>query len=232
VPSLEPEFVHFIPLEKQINPSKKDLVLLDNNVLASAEFSRIIEEIENCGFKKGAKFGKALRFVDFNQRVEARLLTEEKMEMLSYLALKPLRIAFDNIKLEKLYIDKILLAYKYRIDNLSNFILFNFKDTPEDFYRRLQINVRLNEEYGLSIFSFPMRYIPLDAKDRKYVSPKWTKTQLRGIQCILHATHGVVGPRRRFFEIAFGRSADEFRYIIEQPEEIIFHREKMNSYIQ
>jgi hypothetical protein len=230
VPKLEPEFVPFIPLEKQLDPNMKDLILLDNNVLASPEFPRIVEEIKKQGFYKGAKFGDAQRHVDFNQGVDARLLTEEKMALLSQLPLKPLRIAFDDIKFEKLYISKIRLAHKYGISHLSNFILFNYDDTPEDFYRRLQINIELNEELGLSIFSFPMRYIPLDAKDRKYVSPKWTKTQLRGIQCILHATQGVVGPRRPFFEKAFGRDAGEFKYIIEQPEEIIFHREKMQSY--
>jgi len=231
VPRLEPEFVPFIPLEKQIDPNnKKDLILLDNNVLASPELSRIVEEIKRHGFQKGAMFGKAHRYVDFNQGVDARLLTEEKMELLGQLPLKPLRIAFDNIKLEKLYIEKVRLAHRYGIRRLSNYILFNYDDTPEDFYRRLQINIELNEELRLSIFSFPMKYVPLDAKDRKYVGPNWTKTQLRGIQCILHATHGVVGPRRPFFEKAFGKDADEFKYIIEQPEEIIFHREKMKPY--
>lgn len=230
VPKLEPEFVPFIPLDKQIDPNKKDLILLDNNVLASPEFPSIVEEIKKHGFHKGAKLGDAQRYVDFNQGVDARLLTEEKMELLSQLPLKPLRIAFDDIRFEKLYTEKMRLAHKYGIRRLSNYILFNYDDTPEGFYRRLQINIELNEELGLSIFSFPMKYIPLDAKDRKYVGPNWTKTQLRGIQCILHATHGVVGPRRPFFEKAFGKDADEFKYIIEQPEEIIFHREKMTPY--
>jgi len=230
VPELEPEYVDFVPLEKQIDPNKKDLILLDNNVLASSEFHRIVEEIKKHGFQKGAKFQGAQRYVDFNQGVDARLLTEEKMELLSQLPLKPLRIAFDNIKLKKLYTEKIYLAHKYGIRYLSNYILFNYDDTPKDFYRRLQINIELNEELGLSIFSFPMRFIPLDAKDRKYISPNWKKTQLRGVQCILHATHGVVGARRPFFEKAFGRNTDEFKYIIEQPEELIFHRDKMKPY--
>jgi len=230
VPTLEPEFVPFIPLGKQIDPNKKDLILLDNNVLASPEFPYIVQEIKKHGFERGAMFGKAQRYVDFNQGVDARLLTEEKMELLAQLPLKPLRIAFDDIKLEKLYVEKIRLARKYGIRRLSNYILFNYDDTPEDFYRRLQINIELNEELDLSIFSFPMKYVPLNARDRKYVGPNWTKTQLRGIQCILHATHGVVGPRRPFFERAFGKDADEFKYIIEQPEEIIFHREKMKPY--
>lgn len=230
VPRLEPEYIEFIPLWNQIDPNKKGLILLDNNVLASAEFPRIVEDIKRHGFRKGARLGNAQRYVDFNQGVDARLLKEEKMELLSQLPLKPLRIAFDSIKFEKLYIDKIRLAHKYGIRHLSNFILFNYDDTLEDFYRRLQINIELNEELGLSIFSFPMRYIPLNAKDRKHIGLNWTKTQLRGIQCILHATHGVVGPRRPFFEKAFGIDAGEFKYIIEQPEELIFHRENMKPY--
>jgi len=76
-----------------------------------------------------------------------------------------------------------------------------------------------------------MRYIPLNAKERKHVDSNWTKEQLRGIQCILHATPGVVGPRKTFFEIAFGKCEDEFRYIIDQPEEKIFHREHLKPYI-
>jgi hypothetical protein len=227
VRKLEPDFVHYIPLTHQVGPNKKDLILLDNNVLASNQFTRIIDEIKRHGFHKFARFGRSNRSIDFNQGIDARLLTEEKMALLSQIAINPLRIAFDNINLESLYREKVRLAHKYGINHLSNYILFNHKDTPEDFYRRLQINIELNEELGLSIFSFPMRYIPLDAKDRKYVGPNWTQTQLRGIQCILHATHGVVGPKRPFFEIAFGKTVDDFLYIIQQSEDQIFHREKM-----
>jgi len=230
VHKLEPEFVPFIPLEHQLDLNKKDLILLDNNVLASPEFPSIVKDIKMHGFQKGARFGNAYRYIDFNQGIDVRLLDEDKMKLLSQLAIKPLRIAFDSIKFERLYIEKVHLAHKYGIKHLSNYILFNFDDYPEDFYERLRINIELNEELGLSIFSFPMRYIPLDAKDRKYVSPNWTRRQLRGIQCILHATHGVVGPRRPFFEKAFGKDVGEFKHIIEQPEEAIFHREAMEPY--
>jgi hypothetical protein len=231
VSKLEPEYVDFIPLKHQLSSNKKDLILLDNNVLASKNFSQIINEIKECGFVKGAMYGNSHRNIDFNQGLDARLLTEEKMELLSQLPINPLRIAFDDIKLKELYIEKVRLAHKYGLKHLSNYILFNYKDTPEDLYERLRINIELNAELGLSIFSFPMRYIPLNAKDRRYVSAKWNSTQLRGVQCILHATRGVVGPRKPFFERAFGKTAEEFRYIIEQPEEAIFYREKMRPYI-
>lgn len=230
VHKLEPDFIDYIPLKNQIDQNKKDLILLDNNVLASKEFPVIVDEIIDSGYQKGAMFGKAHRYVDFNQGIDARLLDEENMALLSKLAIKPLRIAFDSIKLQKTYIEKIRLAKQYGIKNISNYILFNHIDTPEDFYERLRINIELNEELDLDIFSFPMKYMPLNAKDRKYVGPNWTHTQLRGIQCILHATHGVVGPRKRFFERAFGKNEDEFKHIIEQPEEAIFYRTEMKPY--
>jgi hypothetical protein len=230
VSKLEPEYVDFIPLKHQLSSNKKDLILLDNNVLASKNFSQIINEIQECGFVKGAIYGNSRRNIDFNQGLDARLLTEEKMELLSQLPINPLRIAFDDIKLKELYIEKVRLAHKYGLKHLSNYILFNYKDMPEDLYERLRINIELNAELGLSIFSFPMRYLPLNAKDRRYISPKWNSTQLRGVQCILHATHGVVGPKKPFFERAFGKTAEEFKYIIEQPEEAIFYREKMRPY--
>lgn len=231
VPILEPEYVPHIPLKGQVAPNKKDLILLDNNILASPEFPKIIREIKEYGFYKGAKFNGKLRYIDFNQGVDARLLTDEKMKLLSELAVKPLRIAFDHIELKELYKEKVYLAHKYGIKNLSNFILFNYSDNLEDFYERLRINIELNEELDLSIFSFPMKFVPLDAKDRKYIDKAhWTKQQLRGIQCILHATHGVVGPKKSFFEKAFGKDVEEFKYIIGQPEDHIFHRKKMKKY--
>jgi hypothetical protein len=228
---LEPKYVNYIPLRRQLDESRKDLILLDNNVLASSEFDRIIKDIKTSGFYKGARFRNGQRRVDFNQGIDARLLTEQNMFLLSQIAIVPLRIAFDDVKLTKTYIDKIRLASKYGIKRLSNYILFNYNDTPDDFYNRLKINIELNEELGLSIFSFPMKYVPLDAKDRNHIGKNWTKTQLRGIQCILHATHGVVGPKKPFFNKAFGKSVDEFKYIISQPEELIFDRSKMREYL-
>lgn len=231
VPRLEPEYVPYIPLEPQIDASKKDLILLDNNVLASPKFPEIIEEIRSCGFHAGARLGGRQRHVDFNQGVDVRLLTEDHIRLLSTIAIHPLRIAFDHIELRDTYEEKVRLAHKHGLRRLSNYVLYNHNDTPGDFYQRLRINIDLNEELGLSIFSFPMRYIPLNAKRRGYVhNPHWNARQLRGVQCILHATRGVVGPGMKFFQKAFGRNEDEFRYIIERSEQEIFYRQKMPPY--
>lgn len=231
VPKIEPFFVEYIPLKKQIQMinnkygEKKDLLLLDNNVLASPQFDQIIDEIKEIGFHKGAKLNKSLRYVDFNQGIDLRLLTKAKMKRLAELAVYPLRIAFDHIGMKDKYIEKIEWAAGHGFNRLSNYILYNYKDTPEDFYERLRINVELNERLGTHIYSFPMRYIPVTSKDRNFVGRHWTPKYLRSIQCILQATHGVVSPRKEFFEAAFGRSVKEFKKLLIMPAHYIIYRE-------
>lgn len=102
--------------------------------------------------------------------------------------------------------------------------MFNYEDTPEDFYERLRLNVELNEELGTKIYSFPMRYSPVDRTDRRYVGPNWTWRYVRGVQCILNATRGVVGIKKKFFLRAFGEDAKSFVELISMPEEYIMHR--------
>lgn len=231
VPILEPSYVPYIQLKQQIKiineryGEKKDLLLLDNNVLASEYFDQIVDEIKTMGFYKGAKLNNRLRYVDFNQGIDLRKLTKEKMKRLAELPVRPLRIAFDHIELEKAYIKRIEWAAEFGILNLSNYILYNFKDTPEDFYRRLEINVELNERLGTKIFSFPMKYIPVKNKNRHYIGDYWNKKYLRGIQCILQATHGIVGPKKDFFYASFGRNVEEFKKLLLMPENYIIFRE-------
>lgn len=109
---IEPEYVKYIPLRQQIAlingkyGEKKDLLLLDNNVLASSEFDRIVSEIQEIGFHKGAKLKGKNRYVDFNQGIDLRFLTKERMKRLAEIPVKPLRIAFDRYSLQDKYIIK------------------------------------------------------------------------------------------------------------------------------
>ncbi len=243
---IEPEFNDYLPLQRQVQlieelyGEKRDLILLDNNVLASKRFKDIVNDIKALGFEKGAtysyksKAGRIItvkRYVDFNQGLDARLLTEEKMALLSEIAIRPVRIAFDDIKFRSLYEGKVRLAAKYGFSHLSNYILYNFKDHPAEFYDRLKINLDLNEELGLQIFSFPMRYISLKSKNRLTSTPgnmgkHWNPKYLRAIQCILIRTRGLVGTKKDYFLKAFGKNLSEFHKILLMPEEYIIHRFK------
>jgi hypothetical protein len=136
-----------------------------------------------------------------------------------------LRIAFDHLGLKKPYEQSIRWAHEYGLNELSNYMLYNFHDSPADLFERMRLNVRLNEELGTRIWSFPMRYQPTDLPDRSFVGGKWTRFQLRSMQIILQATHGVVSGAPKFFKRAFGNTVGEFEGILLRPHQFTFNRE-------
>ena len=211
---------------------KKDLILMDNNVVASPRFKEIIAEIRDLGFVPGAKLlrkgtrAPVQRRVDFNQGVDARILCKTPMylQTLADICLKPLRIAFDHLGLKKPYEQAVRYAKEYGLTELSNYMLYNFHDDPADLFERMRLNVKLNEELGVRIWSFPMRYQPTDRPDRGHVGKKWSRYQLRSMQIILQATHGVVSGEPAFFKRAFGDTFEDFTRILLLPHDFIFNR--------
>ena len=211
---------------------KKDLVLMDNNITASARFKEVIAEIRDLGFTPGAKLRRngsraVKRRVDFNQGVDARILAKSDMFLreMSTICISPLRIAFDHIGVRKVYEKSIRMAADNQITSLSNYMLYNFMDNPADLYQRMRLNIYLNEELGIRIWSFPMRYQPVTLKDRSHVGKKWNRYYLRSFQIMLQATKGVVSGSPSFFLRAYGDSAEEFERLLRMPHAFIFHRE-------
>lgn len=209
---------------------KKDLTLMDNNVVASPRFKEIIAEIRDLGFTPGAKLTSrrvpVQRRVDFNQGVDARILCKDEMYLreLSTICIKPLRIAFDHLGVRKQYETAIRIAHQFGLNELSNYMLYNFHDNPADLYQRMRLNVDLNEELGIRIWSFPMRFQPTDRPDRGHIGEKWSRYQLRSMQLILQATHGVVSGNPEFFIEAFGDSEERFEELLMYPHHFIFNR--------
>jgi hypothetical protein len=211
--------------------TKKDLTLMDNNVVASARFKEIIAEIRDLGFTPGAKLSRGKvpvqRRVDFNQGVDARILCKDPMYLreLATICIKPLRIAFDHLGLKQPYEQAIRYAHQFGLRELSNYMLYNFHDSPADLYERMRLNVHLNEELEIRIWSFPMRFQPTDLPERSHIGEKWTRYQLRSMQMILQATHGVVSGAPTFFKRAFGDTCEEFAEILLRPHHYIFNRD-------
>lgn len=325
VPKLEPIYKDKISISEQLNLIKKkhgdrkDLILMDNNVLGSPLFPKIIEEIIEMGFGVGSRFtppnkfeilcnyltkekdtlnankyvsriyeylndyilnrikreddryhyGSLLayyglhkidsiskemifesrkevgyyvekyriksqknRYVDFNQGIDCRYVNEENMKLLSQIPIRPMRIAFDHVSLKDKYINAIRLADKYGVKELSNYILFNYVDKPEDLWTRLKINVDLHKELNSNIFSFPMKFIPLygyESLNRKYIGKHWNRKYLRAVQCVLNVTKGIGMPGTTFFERAFGKNLDEYFEILMMPEPFILWRNFYDS---
>lgn len=237
VPKLEgdlydtPSLSRIVKGIESIYGAKKDLILMDNNIVASPRFKEVIAEIRDLGFERGAKLQRGKRAavqrrVDFNQGVDARILCKDPMFLreLASTCIKPLRIAFDHIGLRKPYETAIRYAHQAGLCDLSNYMLYNFHDSPADLYQRMRLNIELNKELGIRIFSFPMRYQPTDRKDRGFVGEKWNRYYLRSMQIILQATHGIVSGAPQFFERAFGNSEEAFELLLMRPQKFIFNR--------
>lgn len=208
------------------NLMRIETVTKENLILCYPEIQAIYEQFRP---KK-----PILRYVDFNQGTDCEHISEEKMRLLGEICINPLRIAFDNIESKELYIQAVELAVKYGIRNLSNYLLYNYEDSPEDLYERLKINIELSEKLKVHIYSFPMKYMPIsgdDAKNRSYVGPHWNKKFLGAIQAILNVNKGIVvppntnnGKGKSFFEKAFGSNLYEFKELLYMPEPYIVYR--------
>lgn len=250
VQTLEPTYIPYLSIRENINRintefgPKKDLLLMDNNVLISPCFDKIIDEIKDLGFAKGAtyinpKTGKTVnRYVDFNQGLDAKLLTPYKAKRLGELAIYPARIAFDHIEDKEPYVKAITLCAENGITHMSNYLLYNgddfsgkgsqyHADTPEDLYERMRISLDLCEELtektgnNITIFSFPMRYIPLSDLKRGYVGANWNIKYLRAVQRMMIPTQGKGVASKSFFEADFGTTAEEFVEFLAMPEDLL-----------
>lgn len=167
---------------------------------------------------------KKARYLDFNQGVDGRKINDENMEQLARLAIRPLRIAFDDIRLKDVYCNAVRTAHRHGIKEISNYILFNYKDKPEELYERLRVNIELNQELGIQIFSFPMKYSPITETDRSYIGTNWCKKSVRAISAILQVTKGVVAAGSDFFYKAFGNDLQEYFELLAMPRELIMFR--------
>lgn len=180
----------------------------------------LIEITEKYRFKT-----KLQRYVDFNQGLDARLLTNKKMEFLSKIAIKPFRLAYDRAADEKVYRKAFEVAYSHGVRYFSNYMLYNYTDAPYDLWKRLHSAIRLYEgKPDVQAFSFPMKYAPVDATDREFIGEKWNRKYLSAIGVIINVTKGVVAKEKDFFYEAFGRNKKEFLEILTMPSEFIRHR--------
>ncbi len=158
VPKIEGALVELA--EWEVKP-----ILCDNNLLACSRehFDKVIDSL------------KSLTEVDFNQGLDARLLTDYHAHRLAELDLKVVRLAWDHTASEPWVMQALEVLRVVGIPKMKIrvYVLLNHKDTPEDALYRLQTL----KDWGVR--PFPMRYQPLDALEKNaYISPHWTKEQI------------------------------------------------------
>lgn len=189
--------------------------LLNNAVMIAEFFSRYNHQ-------------KITRHVDFNQGLDARLFTEEVARSLSKLAVKPCRIAFDDLSMKDDYFSAMRRAVKYGIRHFSNYMLYNYNDRPEDLWTRLFLNIQFVKEQAaqkIILFSFPMKYASIEHTDRTHIGIHWNAKYLRAMNVILNVTKGVVPKEEDFFIRAYGKNEEEYKRILLMPDDFIRHRE-------
>lgn len=147
-------------------------IICDNNLLAcsKAHFDSVIDRLKSAGIKG----------VDFNQGLDARLLTKHHASRIAELDLKYVRLAWDDVRLESRFMRAWQLLRgagipKYRI---SVYVLIGFNDTPGDAFHRLHVIAN-----NLNSLTVPMRYQPVDASERNnFVADGWAHWELVAYQ--------------------------------------------------
>ena len=169
---------------------------------------------------------KVIRYVDFNQGIDARLFTEKKAKIISRIPISPFRLAYDSIDESDTFIKSMNIAVRNGIYDFSNYILYNWNDSPEDLWNRLHTAISLYNNFDVKVkaFSFPMKYAPIHEKDRSFIGEKWNKKYLSAINVILNVTKGIVAKELDFFYEAFGKNTDEYFKILTMPDEFIRFR--------
>ena len=257
VPKIEPDYIPYIDIKPMIHQMREEcgdkpkLKLMDNNVLASKKLKQIVNDLLELGYGRGElTHARRQRIVDFNQGLDATFLTEKTMKLLSKLNIKPMRIAFDRIADAKDYERAIKLAHKYSVKVFSNYILFNWNDSPKDLFKRLEINIGINEQWReggaeSQIYSYPMRFAPIKSikgenshHKRDYIAPLpekkynlinkavWTKRFIRNISVITGAAHGAIPTTPTLARRAIGHNYEEFLANLYMPEVLLRYRNK------
>lgn len=94
----------------------------------------------------------------------------------------------------------------------------------------MKLNVDMCDELGVKIYSFPMKYHPIDDpeyfQNRDYIGKHWKRKFIRSVQAVLNSTKGKIGRGKSFFEEAFGENIEGFHKILWMPEAFIIHRFK------
>ena len=199
-----------------VYPGHNRLVLWDNNILASPSWQSIVTEAMDLGIG-----------VDYNQGLDAKLVTPDVATTLSKLKMPCVRIAYD-LKAKGKYVKnaiELIMSNGIRGREIFVYVLYNFKDSPDDFFER----VRDVLSWGAVVF--PMRFEPLDSMSRnKYVSPSWDKNRLEMVEKVRRVLgfSGTLPPYA--YLIKRYSEATEFDEAFREPERLFDNGEKRRAH--
>lgn len=164
VPTIEPEVVVKTSIRHLIYPNHKRVILWDNNILGTRNWRALFTELKDLGLS-----------VDFNQGLDARLMTEEVAHEIQGLRVNPIRMAYDLSAQRRALVRAIpaLEHAGFKRRRMIVYTLYNYEDSPEDFLNRI------NDLLEWGVVAYPMRFEPLDSLQKnQHVGPNWSTTEL------------------------------------------------------
>jgi hypothetical protein len=155
-------------IKELVYPTHNRVIFWDNNILANANWKAVFDEIIELNIS-----------VDFNQGLDARFISDEVAKRLSLMKLDFVRLAYDNRAVGP-FVRKaidLLSANGIRKKKIIVYTLFNFEETPLDFFGRVK------DILNWGAACYPMRFQPLDSLVKnQYIGKHWTKNQLDIVQ--------------------------------------------------
>jgi hypothetical protein len=166
-------------------------IICDNNLLAASQthFDRVCDRLEKHSW------------CDFNQGLDARLMTDYHAERIGRLRGAKVRLALDHSSLIDAWTRTYELLRKHKVakSRISTYVLCGFKSDPVDAWRRCE-----HVDNRGSPAALPQWYHPLDAMEYNAVLPchrefGWDKKEKNRIMGYYYQHRGglpVVGVRR------------------------------------
>ena len=151
-------------IANQVWPSHSRVILWDNNILGNWNSRKVLEELIELG-----------KEVDFNQGLDARLITDEVAGLLKRVRTRTIRLAYDYPGIRDQVKRGIERLHGAGINKrkVVVYTLYNYIETPDQFLGK----VRDLLDWGVT--SYPMRFEPLTSLTKNaYVSPRWTRERL------------------------------------------------------
>lgn len=170
---------HILDVAKIEMPHAKSVVLYDNNFTEHEYFDNIVDELVQFDLPIDIH---GLHVDSFTEH-HAKRLSELKWAGQGESGSSYIRFSFDKLKYSSNIERAINFVKEFDIKaNFFCYMLFNFTDSPHDFWRRIVETQNIVDRVKKPIFLFPQRYEPLKATKRnQYIGPKWTDEMVRGL---------------------------------------------------
>lgn len=190
-------------------PEAKGVVMYDNNFTEHQFFDDIVDELKDFGLP-----------VDFCQGLHVDSFTPKKAKKLAQLKWKGqtdgcysnIRFSFDKMS----YYNHIKRAYNLILDEGINarmflYLLYNFKDSPEDFYKRCRLIQDLVDKRKKQITIYAQRFQSyMSLRKNTYTGKHWSNTMLINLNRILQTQIGFLHVSPGFTDKILGRTYAEF----------------------